>query len=112
MRSFTIYFYYNIFLFFQANQNVKKFRYAGIPPDMDAKLEKMFSQVVATGDNAFMPSSGTIPFELDEEQVNSDEEDNIVANSRTQTSRNVDTGGSEHVSKFLGSSSKKNFTQT
>ncbi|KAK8949067.1 hypothetical protein KSP39_PZI005160 [Platanthera zijinensis] len=67
----------------------------------------MFSQVVATGDNAFMPSSTTIPFELDEEQVNSDEEDNIVANSRTQTSMNVDTGGSEHASKFLGSSSKK-----
>ncbi|KAK8943562.1 hypothetical protein KSP40_PGU000152 [Platanthera guangdongensis] len=54
-----------------------------------------------------MPSSTTIPFELDEEQVNSDEEDNIVANSRTQTSINVDNGGSEHASKFLGSSSKK-----
>ncbi|KAK8968185.1 hypothetical protein KSP40_PGU004646 [Platanthera guangdongensis] len=54
-----------------------------------------------------MPSSTTIPFDLDEEQVNSDEEDNIVANSRTQTSLNVDTGGSEHASKFLGSSSKK-----
>ncbi|KAK8936368.1 hypothetical protein KSP39_PZI013715 [Platanthera zijinensis] len=67
----------------------------------------MFSQVVATGDNAFMPSSTKIPFELDEEQVNSDEEDNIMANSRTQTSMNVDTGGSEHASKFLGSSSKK-----
>ncbi|KAK8962795.1 hypothetical protein KSP40_PGU020823 [Platanthera guangdongensis] len=39
----------------------KKFRSAGISPELEEKLDKMFSLAVAIGDHVWMPSSGELP---------------------------------------------------
>ncbi|KAK8937139.1 hypothetical protein KSP39_PZI011929 [Platanthera zijinensis] len=39
----------------------KKFRFVGIAPDLEEKLDRMFSQVVANGENVWIPSTGAMP---------------------------------------------------
>ncbi|KAL0926305.1 hypothetical protein M5K25_002521 [Dendrobium thyrsiflorum] len=55
----------------------RKFRFNGIPPELEEKLEIMFSRIVATGDNVWIPNSGILPSELRTEQHNSSEEDDL-----------------------------------
>ncbi|MFQ6671112.1 hypothetical protein Gotur_035751 [Gossypium turneri] len=62
----------------------KKFRTSGIDPEFEAKLDQMFMGIVATGDKAWAPSSGTlrrdffqdvnneIPEESEEENMRND----------------------------------------
>ncbi|KAK8951632.1 hypothetical protein KSP39_PZI003371 [Platanthera zijinensis] len=54
----------------------KKFRYAGIPPELEEKLYTMFNEVVATGDNAWAPNSRVDP--SSPEHVLSEHEDDVV----------------------------------
>ncbi|KAL0910371.1 hypothetical protein M5K25_021347 [Dendrobium thyrsiflorum] len=55
----------------------RKFRFNGIPLELEEKLEIMFSRIVATGDNVWIPNSGILPSELTDEQHNSSEEDDL-----------------------------------
>ncbi|KAL0913227.1 hypothetical protein M5K25_016671 [Dendrobium thyrsiflorum] len=54
-----------------------KFRFNGIPPELEEKLKIMFSRIVATGENVWIPNSGILPSELRNEQHNSSEEDDL-----------------------------------
>ncbi|KAL0908075.1 hypothetical protein M5K25_022544 [Dendrobium thyrsiflorum] len=60
--------------------SVKKFRYNGIMPELEEKLDIMFGRVVAT-----VPNSGVLPPELrDVEEVASSEEDQQDDESNTE----------------------------
>lgn len=72
--------------------NAKKFRSAGIPPDLEEKLEKMFSLVVATGDNVWMPSSGELPSLFSQPDNVSEDDDPITEQNNTQAFANDDIG--------------------
>ncbi|KAH0459589.1 hypothetical protein IEQ34_012403 [Dendrobium chrysotoxum] len=50
--------------FEQVAPAAKKFRFNGIQPELEQKLETMFSHIVATGDNVWIPNSGILPPEL------------------------------------------------
>ncbi|KAK8938597.1 hypothetical protein KSP39_PZI011519 [Platanthera zijinensis] len=39
----------------------KKIRFVGIAPDLEEKLDRMFSQVVANGENVWIPCTGAMP---------------------------------------------------
>ena len=52
----------------------------GISPEMEDKLDRMFSNTVATGEHAWAPSSGVLPPDTRDEsigQVDSDDSDEI-----------------------------------
>ncbi|KAK8969758.1 hypothetical protein KSP40_PGU013692 [Platanthera guangdongensis] len=71
--------------------NAKKFRFGGIAPELEEKLDKMFSLVVATGENVWMPSSGELPGIFSHANTLSEEaEDNINESNNTQTFANED----------------------
>ncbi|CAN6695255.1 unnamed protein product [Malus baccata var. baccata] len=62
------------------NKEYGKFRKKGISPEMEDKLDRMFSNTVATGEHAWAPSSGVLPPDTRDEsigQVDSDDEDEI-----------------------------------
>nr|XP_028952420.1 L10-interacting MYB domain-containing protein-like [Malus domestica] len=64
----------------QINKEYGKFRKKGISPEMEDKLDRMFSNTVATGEHAWAPSSGVLPPDTKDEsigQVDSDDEDEI-----------------------------------
>ncbi|XP_070672332.1 uncharacterized protein [Malus domestica] len=64
----------------QINKEYGKFRKNGISPEMEDKLDRMFSNTVATGEHAWAPSSGVLPPDTRDEsigQVDSDDEDEI-----------------------------------
>ncbi|XP_052481014.1 L10-interacting MYB domain-containing protein [Gossypium raimondii] len=44
----------------QVVPEAKKFRTLGIDPEFEGKLDQMFMGIVATGDKAWAPSSGTL----------------------------------------------------
>ncbi|KAK8953577.1 hypothetical protein KSP40_PGU003817 [Platanthera guangdongensis] len=71
--------------------NAKKFRFGGIAPELEEKLDKMFSLVVATGENVWMPSSGELPGIFSHANTLSEEaEDHINESNNTQTFANED----------------------
>ncbi|KAI0526787.1 hypothetical protein KFK09_002378 [Dendrobium nobile] len=54
----------------------KKFRYNGIMPELEEKLDIMFGRVVATGANVWVPNFGVLPPELrDVDDIASSEEE-------------------------------------
>nr|XP_028952690.1 uncharacterized protein LOC103431050 [Malus domestica] len=64
----------------QINKEYGKFRKKGISPEMEDKLDRMFSNTVATGEHAWAPSSGVLPPDTRDEsigQVDSDDSDEI-----------------------------------
>ncbi|KAH0453773.1 hypothetical protein IEQ34_018097 [Dendrobium chrysotoxum] len=52
----------------------RKFRFNRIPPELEQKLEIIFSRIVATGNNVWIPNSGILPYEATNEQHNSSDE--------------------------------------
>nr|XP_028965037.1 L10-interacting MYB domain-containing protein-like [Malus domestica] len=61
-------------------QRIWKIPKKGISPEMEDKLDGMFSNTVATGEHAWAPSSGVLPPDTRDEsigQVDSDDEDEI-----------------------------------
>ncbi|MFQ6657943.1 hypothetical protein Gotur_027420, partial [Gossypium turneri] len=60
----------------------QKFRTSSIDPEFERKLDQMFMGIVATGDKAWAPSSGTVPskfFEdVDNDILEENEEENII----------------------------------
>ncbi|PKU70818.1 L10-interacting MYB domain-containing protein-like [Dendrobium catenatum] len=58
----------------QVEPAAKKFRFNGITPELQQKLDIMFSCIVATGDHVWVPNSGILPPELTYDPRNSSEE--------------------------------------
>ncbi|MBA0642955.1 hypothetical protein Goklo_027284, partial [Gossypium klotzschianum] len=62
----------------------QKFRTSSIDPKFEGKLDQMFMGIVATGDKAWAPSSGTLPskfFEdVDNDILEENEEENLINN--------------------------------
>ncbi|GMI90314.1 hypothetical protein HRI_002700700 [Hibiscus trionum] len=50
--------------------NAKRFKSAGIDPEVKGKLDQMFRGIVATGDKAWAPSSGILPTDFLEHDDN------------------------------------------
>ncbi|KAK8498014.1 hypothetical protein V6N12_001372 [Hibiscus sabdariffa] len=48
----------------------QRFKLAGIDPELEVKLGEMFKGIVATGDKAWAPSSGTLPTDFIEHVYN------------------------------------------
>ncbi|KAI0496424.1 hypothetical protein KFK09_022740 [Dendrobium nobile] len=63
--------------------NAKKFRFNGIPPELEKKLDLMFSRIVATGENFWIPCSGVLPPELNNNHVISSEEEEYTQDEQT-----------------------------
>lgn len=85
----------------------KKFRYSGIAPELEEKLDSMFSQVVASGDNVWIPATGSMPpIFLDEEPV-VEVEDNVVDSPPSCLPDIVPGGTKDNLSKKLGKRKKK-----
>ncbi|CAN6688248.1 unnamed protein product [Malus baccata var. baccata] len=62
------------------NKKYGKFQKKSISPEIEDKLDGMFSNTVATGEHAWAPSSGVLPPDTRDEsirQVDSDDEDEI-----------------------------------
>ncbi|KAH0434480.1 hypothetical protein IEQ34_026814 [Dendrobium chrysotoxum] len=55
--------------------NAKKFCYNGIPREFEEKLDLMFSRIVATGENVWIPNSGVLLLELNNDHTISSEEE-------------------------------------
>ncbi|MFQ6663487.1 hypothetical protein Gotur_031002 [Gossypium turneri] len=60
----------------------KKFRTSGIDPEFEGKLDQMFMGIVATGDKAWAPSSGTLRSGFFENGNNKTPEENEEENMR------------------------------
>ncbi|XP_040952462.1 uncharacterized protein [Gossypium hirsutum] len=60
----------------------QKFRTSGIDPEFEEKLEQMFMGIVATGDKAWAPSSGTLRSDFFEDVNNKIPEENEEENIR------------------------------
>ncbi|PPS01184.1 hypothetical protein GOBAR_AA19479 [Gossypium barbadense] len=61
----------------------QKFRTSGIDPEFEGKLDQMFMGIVATGDKAWTPSSGTLRSDFFEDVNNEiheeDDEENVMS---------------------------------
>ncbi|MFQ6646056.1 hypothetical protein Gotur_020079, partial [Gossypium turneri] len=60
----------------------QKFRTSGIDPEFEGKLDQMFMGIVATGDKAWAPSSGTLRSDFFEDVNNEIPEENEEENVR------------------------------
>ncbi|KAL1178030.1 hypothetical protein V6Z11_A03G070400 [Gossypium hirsutum] len=60
----------------------QKFRTSGIDPEFEGKLDQMFMGIVATGDKAWTPSSGTLRSDFFEDVNNEIHEDDDEENVR------------------------------
>nr|KJB61462.1 hypothetical protein B456_009G359600 [Gossypium raimondii]KJB61463.1 hypothetical protein B456_009G359600 [Gossypium raimondii] len=60
----------------------QKFRTSGIDPEFEGKLDQMFTGIVATGDKAWAPSSGTLRSDFFEDVNNEILEENEEENVR------------------------------
>lgn len=63
----------------------RKFKHAGIAPDLEEKLNIMFSQVVATGEDSWAPSIGSLPPDMRPDEVEDTEEGDVRTQGRTST---------------------------
>ncbi|KAK8966573.1 hypothetical protein KSP40_PGU011079 [Platanthera guangdongensis] len=61
----------------------KKFRYTGIAPELEEKMDKMFSSVVATGEKSWIPSMREMHPMFSEPEPISDDDDLVVENIAT-----------------------------
>ncbi|PPD81387.1 hypothetical protein GOBAR_DD21683 [Gossypium barbadense] len=66
----------------QVVPEAKKFRTSGIDPEFEGKLDQMFMGIVATGDQAWAPSFGTLPSDFFEDVNNEIPEENEEENMR------------------------------
>ncbi|KAI0508027.1 hypothetical protein KFK09_014161 [Dendrobium nobile] len=89
--------------------NAKKFRFNGIPPELEEKLDLMFSRIVATGENVWIPSSGVLPPELndnhaissEEEEYTQDEQTHLPHVPKNEPTSNYDTQRSQQSATLL-----------
>ncbi|KAB2606059.1 hypothetical protein D8674_005776 [Pyrus ussuriensis x Pyrus communis] len=72
-------------------QRIWKIAKKGISPEMEEKLDRMFSNTVATGEHAWAPSSGVLPPETREESIGQidldDEEESETMQDLRQATR-------------------------
>ncbi|KAM2066135.1 hypothetical protein TB1_041946 [Malus domestica] len=77
----------------QINKEYGKLRKNGISPEMEEKLDRMFSNTVATGEHAWAPSSGVLPPETREESIGQidldDEEESETMQDLRQTTNSL-----------------------
>ncbi|XP_052489835.1 uncharacterized protein LOC105784699 [Gossypium raimondii] len=66
----------------QVVPEAKNFKTSGIDPEFEGKLDQMFMGIVATGDKAWAPSSGTLPTDFLEDVNNEIPEENEEENMR------------------------------
>nr|KJB31814.1 hypothetical protein B456_005G209400 [Gossypium raimondii]KJB31815.1 hypothetical protein B456_005G209400 [Gossypium raimondii] len=66
----------------QVVPEAKKFKTSGIDPEFEGKLDQMFMGIVATGDKACAPSSGTLPTDFLEDVNNEIPKENEEENMR------------------------------
>ncbi|XP_040952479.1 L10-interacting MYB domain-containing protein-like isoform X2 [Gossypium hirsutum] len=66
----------------QVVPEAKKFKTSGIDPEFEVKLDQMFMGIVATGDKAWAPSSGTLSTDFLEDVNNEIPEENEEENMR------------------------------
>ncbi|CAN6697123.1 unnamed protein product [Malus baccata var. baccata] len=75
----------------QINKEYGKLRKKGISPEMEDKLDRMFSNTVATGEHAWAPSSGVLPPESRDESIGQidldDEEESETMQDLRQATR-------------------------
>ncbi|KAK8928505.1 hypothetical protein KSP39_PZI017440 [Platanthera zijinensis] len=73
----------------------KKFRYAGISPELEDKMFMMFSKVRAIGDKALILNSGNMaPESIDERPIS--DNDNVIEHLSTPVAMNENVGCSLH----------------
>ncbi|KAK3199066.1 hypothetical protein Dsin_022481 [Dipteronia sinensis] len=103
----------------QVHHNAAKFRKEGIDPTMMEKLDRMFMNTIATGDNAWAPSSGVLPSDssnTDTIQVESTADlDESIPVDVTQDVESVENGGNKRmVNKYntLGVRDRKGWVGT
>ncbi|MED6117882.1 hypothetical protein PIB30_114144, partial [Stylosanthes scabra] len=65
----------------------KKFRKDGIDPDFEATLDRMFLETVATGEDCWAPSSGTVP-SPNENVIESEDSDDYTENLEKDMTNN------------------------
>nr|KJB48290.1 hypothetical protein B456_008G062400 [Gossypium raimondii] len=66
----------------QVVPEAQKFQTSGIDPEFEGKLDQMFMGIVATGDKAWAPSSGTLRSDFFEDVTNEIPEENEEENMR------------------------------
>ncbi|KAH0464064.1 hypothetical protein IEQ34_006850 [Dendrobium chrysotoxum] len=89
--------------------NAKKFCYNGIPPELEEKLDLMFSRIVTTWENVWIPSSGILPPKLNDNHTISSEEEDYTQDEQTNLPHiptndptgNYDTQRSQQSATFL-----------
>ncbi|KAI0488654.1 hypothetical protein KFK09_028493 [Dendrobium nobile] len=85
--------------------NAKKFRFNGIPPELEEKLDLMFNRIVATGENVWIPSYGVLPQELNDNHTISSEEEEYTQDEQTHLphvpTSNYDTQRSQQSATLL-----------
>ncbi|KAI0496249.1 hypothetical protein KFK09_022563 [Dendrobium nobile] len=89
--------------------NAKKFRFNGIPPELEEKMDLMFSRIVTTGENVWIPSSGVLTPELndnhaissEEEEYTQDEQTHLPHVSTNEPTSNYDTQRSQQSATLL-----------
>ncbi|KAL1059726.1 hypothetical protein V6Z11_1Z012700 [Gossypium hirsutum] len=84
----------------QVVPEAKKFRTSGIDPEFERKLDQMFMGIVATGDKAWAPSSGTLPTDFFEDVNNEIPKENEEENMRNDVhiSNDVQISSDVHIS--------------
>ncbi|XP_020705968.1 uncharacterized protein LOC110116644 [Dendrobium catenatum] len=85
--------------------NAMKFRFNGIPSELEEKLDLMFSRIVATGENVWIPSSGVLPPKLIGNHTISSEEEEYTQDEQTHLphvpTSNYDTQRSQQSATLL-----------
>ncbi|KAL1077753.1 hypothetical protein V6Z11_D10G116700 [Gossypium hirsutum] len=74
--------YFLFFLIYEVVPEAKKFRTSGIDLEFEAKLDQMFMGIVATGDKAWAPSSGTLRSDFFQDVNNEIPKENEEENMR------------------------------
>ncbi|PPD83107.1 hypothetical protein GOBAR_DD19960 [Gossypium barbadense] len=91
----------------QVVPEAKKFRTSGIDPEFEGKLDQMFMGIVATGDKAWAPSSGTLPTDFFEDVNNEIPKENEEENMRNDSKRKNPEMSSSHFKTGGKKSSKQ-----
>ncbi|KAK8941589.1 hypothetical protein KSP40_PGU009078 [Platanthera guangdongensis] len=82
----------------------KKFQYGGIAPELEEKLNTMFSQVVATREDSWAPSIGSLPPDVVRIQL---EDDDVADNTKNNQGGPEDIGGASTPPGNASSASKR-----
>ncbi|XP_052484911.1 L10-interacting MYB domain-containing protein [Gossypium raimondii] len=81
----------------QVVPEAKKFKTSGIDPEFEGKLDQMFMGIVATGDKACAPSSGTLPTDfLEDKRKNPEMSSSHFKTGRKKSSKQI--GGAARLS--------------